>query len=120
MRKRSSGFAPYDMLSSCFLSFEDAEPHADRRRSQSGSGIGAAVMREASEHHAAAGRLWSVIVTDGAEFPSVLVLTPGRGTPSSSEIEARVEAFASRLPQQDRLIELVEAQLEAERGFIIV
>ncbi len=77
-------------------------------------------MREASEHHAAAGRLWSVTVTDGVGFLPLLVLTPGRGTPSSSEIEERVEAFASRLPQQDRLIELVEAQLEAERGFIIV
>lgn len=60
------------------------------------------------------------LTDDGERFPSVVALTHGGIAPSSAEIEERVEAYAARLPHQDRVIDLVHEQLDQDRGFISV
>lgn len=100
-------------------SYEEAERRASERLVASAYGVGAAVMREATEADRDNARMWSCLVTDdGKRFPTILVMTPGSDAPAHEEIEARVERLSGHFAIEQRLFALLEA--EAEHGFLVL
>jgi hypothetical protein len=82
---------------------------AQLRAGESGTGIGAAVVRSTFEHDA---HVWDAIVTDGRERHYVRILGEDLGAypPLSPEdVELGVERFAATLPAQHRLRFLLDA-----------
>ncbi len=88
-------------------SIEEYLVHAEFRVRHSPSGIGAAVVRSSFE---AGERVWTCIISDVTQWHYIRVLETDpdpRPNFSTEAIEEGIERFATTLPAQDRLRELL-------------